>query len=120
MSGGVVVIRDAVLFTGRAVDLVLYAVATAKAHRRRNGQPPLQALVDLETSLAEAARGHADKPNEDECQPDYMTTDEAAQMLGCANRTVRRKAPLLGGRIIGGRWFVDRQAVIQHMEGLAP
>ena len=37
-----------------------------------------------------------------------ITTDEAARMIGCSPRKVRRIATGLGGTFTGGRWLVDR------------
>lgn len=42
-----------------------------------------------------------------------------AALLGCSTRTATRLAPKLGGRLVGGRWLLDRQAVTEHTEGAA-
>ncbi len=108
-----------VLLTGDAVDALAYAVAVTQRARQRNGLPPSRAL----TALAMAATGHADnniQPQEHDEPHDLMTTEEAAHMLGCSNRQARRLAPQLGGRLTGGRWLLDRQAVTEHQEGTQP
>ena len=38
-------------------------------------------------------------------------------MLGKSRRQVQRIANRLGGRLIGGRWLLDRRAVEEHIEG---
>ncbi len=106
---------DAVLLTGNALDAARYAVHIAQDHRRRNGLPPLAALAALAAAMSPG--GHADTPAPLVGEADYMTTDEAAALLGCSERHVRRMAPALGGRLVGGRWLVDRQAVAEHIEG---
>ena len=35
-------------------------------------------------------------------------------MLGLSPRQTRRIAKKLGGQIIGGRWLLDMQAIIEH------
>lgn len=110
----------AVLLTGSALEAARYAVTVAQRARRRNGLPPLGSLVALAEALDAAASvgGHEDTTDDTPGEADYMTTDEAARLLGCTPRTARRKASALGGRIIGGRWLVDRQAVAEHLEGM--
>lgn len=103
------------LLTGRAVELCRYAAAAAQRYRTSNGLPPLVGLTQLAEALA--AAGQADMPAEPEGQPDTVTTHEAAALLGCSERQVRRKAALLGGRLTGGRWLLDRAAIAEHLEG---
>lgn len=102
----------AVVLAGEALDAVCYAVGVAQEARVRNGLPRSRGLDQLAAIVA--APGHPDSPEADLGEADRMTTTEAAQMLGCSARTVRRLAPGLGGRQCGGQWFVDRQAVTEH------
>jgi excisionase family DNA binding protein len=44
---------------------------------------------------------------------DWITTHEAAELLGCGVRTVQRLAPALG-RLRAGRWELDRRRVLAH------
>lgn len=110
---------DAVLLTGATLDTVRYCLRIAQDHRRRNGLPPSVDLAALAAAVSPAVSpaGHADMPSDLVGQPDAMTTGEAADALGYSPRQVRRLAPALGGRLIGGRWLVDRQAVAEHVEG---
>lgn len=108
---------DAVVLTGTALVAARFAVQVAQVARRRDGLPASTALADLEAALSMSPAGHADTPRELVGEADYMTTDEAADQLGCTERHARRLAPLLGGRLVGGRWLVDRVAVVEHIEG---
>jgi len=38
-------------------------------------------------------------------------------MLERSRRQTRRIAAKLGGRIIAGRWMLDRTAICEHLEG---
>lgn len=105
----------AVLFTGADLDAVCYCIDVTQRARRRNGLPPSVALARLAALLSPA--GQADMPDETPGEADYMSTDEAAAALGCSPRQARRLAPLLGGRLVGGRWLVDRLAIAEHIEG---
>jgi excisionase family DNA binding protein len=46
---------------------------------------------------------------------DWITTHEAAELLGCGVRTVQRLAPALG-RLRAGRWELDRRRVLAHQD----
>lgn len=105
----------AVLLTGPALDACRYAVAVAQRARARNALPPSRQLAQLAEALA--AAGHTDAVEDADVQPDAMTTTEAAAQLGCSERTARRMAPQLGGRLTAGRWLLDRVAVAEHLEG---
>lgn len=105
----------AVLLDGSDVDAIAQALRDARRWRQRNGLPPVRAWERLGALLA--APGHADTPTEPAGQPESMTTREAAQLLQCSERTARRLAPRLGGQNIGGRWLLDRLAVLDHIEG---
>lgn len=107
----------AVLLTGSDVDALRYAVEVAQRARARNGLPPSKALAQLARTVT--AAGQPDSTEAPEVQPETVTSDQAAAMLGVSERTARRLAPQLGGRLIGGRWLLDRQAVTEHKEGTA-
>lgn len=79
--------------------------------RRRRNRP----------AAAMAAAGHSDVrlPAIGNAVPMKPTVplDEAADRLGVSLRQARRLAPRVGGRKIGGRWFVDEMALREHIEG---
>ncbi len=105
----------AVLLAGDALDVAQYAVRLAQDSRRRNGLPPSTALAKLAYALA--APGQSDSTDEPAEQPDFVDIGQAVQLLGVSPRTARRLARRLGGRMVGGRWLLDRQAVLEHAEG---
>ena len=107
-----------VLLTGREVEVIGYAIKLAQRVRSRNGLPRSRDLDRLAAAVAQAAGGQPDSPEQIEVQADYISCSEAASILGCSERSVRRWAPGLGGQLVGGRWLVDRQAVLEHCEGL--
>ncbi|MGW4581945.1 hypothetical protein ACWELP_24950 [Rhodococcus aetherivorans] len=108
---------DVLLLTGPAVDALHYTVRVAVAARRRNGLPVPRAVAELAAALAAPGRTDTEPVAASHDSPDMIDTMEAATMLGCSNRQARRLAPLLGGRLTGGRWLLDRAAVTQHIEG---
>ncbi len=107
----------AVLLDGADLAVVRYAVEVAQRARRRNGLPRSTALAQLADALA--VPGQTDAPDEAPGEAEYMSTHEAATLLGCSERQARRLAPALGGRLVGGRWLLDRVAVTEHLEGTA-
>ncbi|REE74380.1 hypothetical protein C8E05_3815 [Rhodococcus wratislaviensis] len=108
---------DVVLLTGPAVGAVRFALAIALAARRRNGLPVPVPLAELAAELSVGGHTDAKAKGGSNTEPRHITTEEAAQMLGCSNRQARRLAPQLGGKLAGGRWLLDRAAVTEHLEG---
>lgn len=106
----------AVLLDGRHLDALRYCVDVARRARRRTGLPPVAAVEALAALVA--ATGQSDSTADTLVEPEGMTTTEAAALLGCSTRTATRLAPKLGGRLVGGRWLLDRQAVTEHKEGM--
>ncbi len=110
-------IERGVLLTGREIEAVGYAIKLAQRDRARNGLPRSRDLDQLAAAVAQAAGGQLDSCEQVEVQADYISCREAAGILGCSERSVRRWAPGLGGQLVGGRWLVDRQAVVEHAVG---
>ena len=110
-------VDHAVLLSGREIEAVGYAIRVAQRDRARNGLPRSRDLDRLAAAVAQAAGGQPDNPEQVEVQADYISCSEAASILGCSERSVRRWAPGLGGQLVGGRWLVDRQAVVEHAAG---
>ncbi|MGD7707008.1 helix-turn-helix domain-containing protein [Microlunatus sp. Y2014] len=109
-------VTDGVVLTGRAIDAARYAVSLAQRARAGAGLPPSAALAILHSTLTPPGQPDTgpDGPVHTE---DMITSDDAARLIGCSPRTARRLAPQLGGRLTGGRWLLDRQAVIEHLQG---
>ena len=104
---------EAVLLTGQHLAAAL-AVCRLEVERRGKQVPRV-----LEELVAELAAGcpQRDRQKAATAQHEAMTTAAAAAFLGVSPRTVRRRAPGLGGRKISGRVFVDGDAVREHHEG---
>ena len=122
MTPSVQRLGDALLIQGDAVEGLRFAVAVALAARKRNGLPVPVPLAELAAELAvggqrdTTSKAHNDTEGR---QAEWIDTQEAARMLGCSKRQARRQAPLLGGHLAGGRWLLDRRAVIEHLKGKA-
>lgn len=107
--------------SGRFIDeeyvpVIRYAVNVAQQYRKERRLPELSSLARVASELS--VGGHADTPEAPPGDPDFMTTSEAAELLGCSRRTAARLAPRLGGRrTSSGPWLLDRLAVIEHIEG---
>lgn len=113
----ITVVDRAILLSGRNLEVIVYAVRVAQRDRARNGLPRSRDLDQLAAAVAQAAGGQSDSCEQVEVQADYISCSEAASILGCSERSVRRWAPGLGGQLVGGRWLVDRQAVVEHAAG---
>jgi len=111
-------IRDGVLLTGRALELTVFAIDAAQRYRAHQGLAPLPALNQLRALMSPP--GQADMLEESSGQAEVVariSTRDAAALLGCSERHVRRLAPMVGGELVGGRWLLDRQAVLEHIGG---
>lgn len=120
---GLVVAGEAVVLTGRALDAALQAAGIANRTRRVNGAPPSPAYLALAAALnqAKSVGGHPDVREPVGMQRfshehPAIPIVQAAQRLGLCERQVRRLAPRLGGRKVGGRWFVDERALDDYEE----
>jgi len=115
--GGVLVV------SGDAARTLCEAVLIAERSRRSAGLPLGRDYETLARELyaAMSGSGQSDIAADTGCDPDVVgptvPIEEAAAELGCSKRQARRIAPELGGRIVGGRWLIDRQALTEHIEG---
>ena len=115
--GGVVVIH------GTAARTLCEAVLIAERSRRSSGLPLSRdyATIAAELYAAMSASGQSDVRADADIHPEYVQPtvpiEQAAAELGLSKRQTRRLAPELGGRIIGGRWLLDRHALNEHREG---
>lgn len=110
---------DVLLLTGDAIELAAAAIAMAIQYRALEGRPPHRGLQSL---LAECRpRPQGDKLDEAAGHPEtarMVPSAEAAEVLGLSPRQARRLAPKLGGQLVAGRWLVDRDALLEHRQGL--
>lgn len=118
--GGVVVVH------GAAARVLRDAVLIAERARRSSGLPcsALYGELARELHAAMSASGQSDVPGEPDLHAGVVSPsvpiEQAAAELGVSKRQARRLAPDLGGRIVGGRWLIDRQALTEHIEGRTP
>ncbi len=117
--GGVVVVH------GTAARTLCEAVLIAERARRSSGLPLSHDYAVLAAELhAVSAYGQSDvrdKPDLDsvDVQP-TVPIEQAARELNCSRRQARRLAPALGGKLVGGRWLIDKRALDEHIEGRTP
>ncbi len=79
----------------------------------RGHAPDLRAfrIADrLETVLTADTSDNGSRP-EVPCQTQYVDTAQASELLGTSERWARDLAPRIGGRKIGGRWLIPRDAL---------
>ncbi|MBV7701917.1 hypothetical protein NOVA_03965 [Nocardia nova] len=88
-----------------SVRAAAYVVASELRQRRRWGRPVPRWLVDLDRDLTTelTALGHRGMSSDDD-GAGWRSTDDVAAEIGCSARTVRRKAPELGGHKVGAVW----------------
>lgn len=99
----------------------LYATASLLRDRRRARRPIPHALIQLERKLDLHVRLAATGQQNDAPQPHSDTEPgigsvEAARLLGCSTRTVRRLAADLDAHQVSGRWVYTRRAVLEYQE----
>ncbi len=118
LGGGQVLLRGpAVLDAARLVE---HGVRLTR--QRDNIAPNPHVLSLLDALRAEAgelmsAVGHSDVRDHDDQPPsehEEITAAEAAELLGVTDRHIRRLAPDLGARKVGGAWVYERSAVTAY------
>ncbi len=121
MTDTPLVAGSAVILTGDSLRVALDATLIAVRARQLSGLS-----VDGYRRLAQAlhtamaTNGRSDVPEPPPVTPSLAPTvpvEEAAAMLGLSRRQTRRLAPLLGGRIIAGRWLLDEMCIEEHLRG---
>jgi hypothetical protein len=110
------------------MDARLFALALFCAEQelkaRRAGKPPgpqpwnAELVRALELETATSGLGHpSDAAESDSEATEWVSTREAAVLLGLSKRQAQRLAADLDGRIIGGRWVFPLTAVAEYAEG---
>ena len=97
----------------RTARVALYCVSDMLRRRQIGGVPVPQWLRDAHLALSVWGQ-ETQAPQVDSVQ-DLIDSREAAQMLGCHPRTVRRYAADLDGQMIAGRWCFDRATVAEYV-----
>jgi len=116
----------AVVLTGEWLEAALQAVLIAARTRSRNGLPNSAAHLELAKAFTAAmsANGQKDVREPEELQhypqqePPTVPIADAARQCRVSTRHARRLAPKLGGKKIGGQWFLDQDAINEHKEGM--
>ncbi|WP_418003353.1 hypothetical protein ACNO8X_26095 [Mycobacterium sp. PDNC021] len=120
---GLVVAGSAVILTGGAARAALQAALIAIRARRANGLPASEPYRELARALAQVESGGGHSDIHERVVVEHFSVGptvplvEAAARLGLSGRQLRRLAPQLGGKKIGGMWLVDEQALADEIEG---
>jgi hypothetical protein len=123
---GLTVAGTAVVLTGEWLEAALQAVLIAARTRSRNGLSNSAAHLELAKAFTAAmsASGQKDVREPLELQhypqqePPTVPIADAARQCRVSTRHARRLAPKLGGKKIGGQWFLDQDAINEHKEGM--
>ena len=113
-----------ILLDGPAVQAVLDALFIAENYRRYSGNSvgTFSAIAQVLAAALVSGSGQSDMGTDAEMEhvrlrQESVSIQAAAAMLELSPRQVRRLAPKLGGRIVGGRWLLDRIAITEHLHG---
>ena len=100
------------------IEVALYAVCDLISRRVLGGQPVREEIKGLYEQLVVAsAYGTGNEAAEAEsAEDDLIDTTQAAAILGCSARWVRRIHADLDGQKCGGRWVFRRAAVAEFAE----
>ncbi|WP_110916855.1 helix-turn-helix domain-containing protein [Mycolicibacterium peregrinum] len=79
----------------------------------------LDHLADLERIASSSDSGTKHEVRQEESTTELISTTEAAQILGCSTRYVRKIATSLDGHRIGRTWTFPRQEVEDYAAHLA-
>ena len=105
---------------GDDLEAVYYAVAGFIRHQQLSHRPVPPPVLAVRRSLE---LGIAADGNERVCDAQeleqVLSTEEAAEILGCTPRNVRYLARDLDARKVGRTWVYPKQVVEEHAERLA-
>lgn len=92
-----------------------FVLAEFTRRRRLAGQPIPTAILRLHHHLVSVdGPEHRVARRESETAAVIIDSRQAAEIIGCSERHVRRIATDLDGRQIAGRWAFDHQAVTEY------
>ncbi|GAA4668603.1 hypothetical protein [Gordonia humi] len=92
--------------------LITYVTAEFVRRRQLTGQPIPNQVRRLLSEVS--AHGTSEREPEPDSEPDLIDTTEAAAILHCTTRNIRRIAADLDGEQIAGRWIFHRADVIEY------
>ena len=101
--------------TSQQAHAVRYCVAETIRRRLLTGAPVpawMRSLHQHLTSSADGTEHEAPQQQSDQA----IDTAEAAQILGCSTRYIRKIATDLDGQQIAGRWIFHRHNVTEYAE----
>jgi hypothetical protein len=107
---------------GDDLHAAYYCAAEVTRSRRRTGQP-IPVWLRWHYDRLDTAFRMSDLGQESDCdtgqldQDKLITAREVGAILGCSKRQAQRLAPGLGGRIVGARWLLSQNAVLEHAKG---
>lgn len=111
---------SAITLTATEARLVLYAVLDLIARRTLGNRPLPPGFGPLRDRLLNSADGTKTCAPQSQsalsATEELIDTAEAAAILGCSDRWVRRIHVELGGRDIGRRHVFPRQTVVQYAQ----
>lgn len=117
----IVVVGPVVILSGPALRSVVGMCSIAARSRSVSGMPRSAITSAIAQACADAlsASGQSDVRETQvtqhvQQQQRTMTITAAAQILRLSERQTRRLATRLGGKLIGGRWLLDEDAVREH------
>lgn len=92
--------------------LIVYVTAEFVRRRQLTGQPIPEQVRRLLTEVS--AHGTSQREATTESTPDLIDTAEAARILRCSTRRIRRIATDLDGEQVAGRWIFHRATVTEY------
>ena len=99
--------------TAEQSRLLVYVIAEFIRRRQITGQPIPERVRGLLRAVS--AHGTDEAAPAPESEPaDLIDSEQAAQILGCSTRRIRRIAADLDGEQISGRWIFHRHNVIEY------
>lgn len=101
--------------TSQQAHAVRYCVAETIRRRLLTGAPVPAWMRSLHQHLTSSADG-TDHEVSQQDSTQAIDTAEAAQILGCSTRYIRRIAADLDGERIAGRWIFHRHNVTEYAE----
>jgi excisionase family DNA binding protein len=82
-----------------------------RRHRQLFNQPPHPAIERAFEHLEEALATSSSGPEDEAEEQNWITTKEAAELLGCSTRHARRIARRTGCRKDGRDWLIPKGAL---------
>ncbi|TVX97855.1 helix-turn-helix domain-containing protein [Mycolicibacterium porcinum] len=103
--------------TDSQARLIRDVVAEVMLNRQRLGAPIPERVRDLLRYVSCSGHQSGSVPTQSEQEPDdLISTEQAAEILGCSPRHARRLSADLDGARVAGRWTYSRTAVTEYAQ----